>query len=232
MMQRLIDKAGILIEALPYIQSFDGKVVVIKLGGSAMSVSGCTEGVLKDVVFMEAVGMRPVLVHGGGLNISACMKKADHAALHSGAVTDAATSNCRERCQINRGLGRTIRISGKAPESVPAEGRSGRTYPMVKGATHNGGGHRFRRRGVAVSAPDPDHRQGHPGHRADRSGRTRKVYNINGDVARGDRRGPKEGRSGLPPMSRHPQKPRAKDRASPSSLNWDIQASRPVIKAE
>ena len=58
-MQKLIEKAGILIEALPYIQSFDGKVVVVKLGGSAMSVSGCTEGVLKDVVAQCADGTRP-----------------------------------------------------------------------------------------------------------------------------------------------------------------------------
>ena len=75
-MEKSIEKAGILIEALPYIQSFQNKIVVVKLGGSTMSVSGCDEGVLRDIVFMEAVKMKPVLIHGGGQAISRRMKEA------------------------------------------------------------------------------------------------------------------------------------------------------------
>ena len=69
-MQEAIEKARTLIEALPYIQSFDKKVVVIKFGGAAMDPSGDLSNILLSVVFMSQVGMRPVLVHGGGPAIS------------------------------------------------------------------------------------------------------------------------------------------------------------------
>ncbi|HDL65184.1 MAG TPA: acetylglutamate kinase [Proteobacteria bacterium] len=75
-MKKVIQKAAVLVEALPYIQSFQKKVVVVKLGGSAMISPECIEGVLRDVVFMEAVKMKPVLVHGGGNAISLRMKEA------------------------------------------------------------------------------------------------------------------------------------------------------------
>ncbi len=75
-MKKIIEKAAVLIEALPYIQSFQGKVVVVKLGGSAMTSPACVEGVLRDVVFMEAVKMKPVVIHGGGNAISRKMKEA------------------------------------------------------------------------------------------------------------------------------------------------------------
>jgi len=74
-MQKIIGKAAILIEALPYIQSFRGKIVVVKFGGSAMENANLKESIIRDVVFMHAVGMKPVLVHGGGARISAEMKK-------------------------------------------------------------------------------------------------------------------------------------------------------------
>ncbi|MDP8215501.1 MAG: acetylglutamate kinase [Candidatus Euphemobacter frigidus] len=75
-MEKIIEKAAVLIEALPYIQSFQKKIVVVKLGGSAMTSPDCVEGVLRDVVFMEAVKMKPVVVHGGGDAISLRMKEA------------------------------------------------------------------------------------------------------------------------------------------------------------
>jgi acetylglutamate kinase len=70
------EKAKVLVEALPYIQSFRGKTVVIKYGGSAISATGDVDNVLRDVVFMEAVGMRPVIVHGGGKRITERMREA------------------------------------------------------------------------------------------------------------------------------------------------------------
>jgi len=66
MMQKLIEKADVLIEALPYIKNFYEKIVVIKYGGSAMLDPAVRRGVLEDIVFMNYVGMRPILVHGGG----------------------------------------------------------------------------------------------------------------------------------------------------------------------
>ena len=69
-LQEQIVKANTLIEALPYIQSFRGKIVVVKYGGSTMNGSNDADTVLQDVVFMEIVGMKPVVVHGGGLAIT------------------------------------------------------------------------------------------------------------------------------------------------------------------
>ncbi len=65
-MEQAIQKSDVLIEALPYIQSFRNKIVVIKLGGSAMKERNVMDGVLQDIVFLKAVGMEPILVHGGG----------------------------------------------------------------------------------------------------------------------------------------------------------------------
>ncbi len=69
-MQEWIEKADVLIEALPYIQQFRGEVIVVKFGGSAMEDPAHIEGVLEDVTFMECVGMLPIVVHGGGKAIS------------------------------------------------------------------------------------------------------------------------------------------------------------------
>ena len=64
------NKAEVLIEALPYIRAFAGKVVVVKYGGSAMVDEEIQKNVIKDVALLKLVGMRPVIVHGGGKEIS------------------------------------------------------------------------------------------------------------------------------------------------------------------
>lgn len=71
-----IRKADVLIEALGYIRKFHGRFTVIKLGGSVMENVDALRALLVDVVFMQTVGMRPVVVHGGGKAISAAMEKA------------------------------------------------------------------------------------------------------------------------------------------------------------
>ena len=75
-MQRAIAKADVLIEALPYIQDFRDAIIVVKFGGSAMEERRNVENILTDVAFMECVGMKPVLVHGGGKAISKAMTDA------------------------------------------------------------------------------------------------------------------------------------------------------------
>ena len=70
-MQKEIDKAAVLIEALPYIQKFRNEIVVIKFGGSAMEDKDLIKKTMRDIVFMECIGMKPVVVHGGGKAISA-----------------------------------------------------------------------------------------------------------------------------------------------------------------
>ena len=74
-MKEFVEKAGVLIEALPYIQRFRDAVIVVKYGGSAMEDPTRAAGILLDVAFMECVGMRPVIVHGGGKAISRGLKK-------------------------------------------------------------------------------------------------------------------------------------------------------------
>lgn len=69
------DKASILVEALPYIQEFYGKTIVIKYGGNAMINDTLKEQVMKDIVLMKYVGIRPVIVHGGGPDITSFLKK-------------------------------------------------------------------------------------------------------------------------------------------------------------
>ncbi len=71
------DSAKMLLEFLPYIQEHRGKTFVIKLGGSAMSQADCLAEVATDVVLLQHVGIRPVLVHGGGPEVSEYMKRLD-----------------------------------------------------------------------------------------------------------------------------------------------------------
>lgn len=75
-MNDAIRKAEVLIEALGYIRTFHNKLTVIKLGGSAMEDADALRSTLQDVVFMSTVGMRPILVHGGGKPIDRAMAKA------------------------------------------------------------------------------------------------------------------------------------------------------------
>jgi len=74
-MEEAIAKAKVLVEALEYIQRFVNKVVVIKIGGSVMEDDQAMTDLLTDVVFMNTVGMRPVIVHGGGKAISEAMEQ-------------------------------------------------------------------------------------------------------------------------------------------------------------
>lgn len=75
-MQQMIEKASVLVEALPYIQKFRGDTVVVKFGGSIMESEVGYRNILKDIAFMECVGLRPVLVHGGGKAVSKKMREA------------------------------------------------------------------------------------------------------------------------------------------------------------
>jgi acetylglutamate kinase len=74
-MKELVNKANILVEALPYIRSFYGKTFVIKYGGSAQTEKDLKQAFAQDVVLMSFIGIRPIIVHGGGPRISATMKK-------------------------------------------------------------------------------------------------------------------------------------------------------------
>ena len=64
--KEVLKKAEVLIEALPYIQKFNRKIIVVKYGGSAMSNEELQKNVIKDVTLLKLVGFKPIIVHGGG----------------------------------------------------------------------------------------------------------------------------------------------------------------------
>jgi acetylglutamate kinase len=121
-MQDLITKAATLLEALPYIQRFRSQTFVVKYGGSFMDSpdANVREGVARDVVFLEAVGINPVVVHGGGKAITRAMELAGLVAtfIQGQRVTDAATVDVVERVlsrEINPEIVKTLEsLGGKA----------------------------------------------------------------------------------------------------------------------
>lgn len=74
-MEKVLEKAEVLIEALPYIQRFNRRVIVIKYGGSAMANEELQNNVIKDVALLKLVGFKPIIVHGGGKEISRWVEK-------------------------------------------------------------------------------------------------------------------------------------------------------------
>jgi len=75
-MQEILKKAEVLIEALPYIQRFNRKIIVVKYGGSAMVDEELKQSVIQDVTLLKLVGFKPIIVHGGGKEISKWVAKA------------------------------------------------------------------------------------------------------------------------------------------------------------
>ncbi len=92
-MEKIIEKAGVLVEALPYIRKFRGRRFVIKFGGSILADESLKETIIQDIVFLSFVGVKPVVVHGGGPGINEAMKKAGKAPrfINGLRVTDAET---------------------------------------------------------------------------------------------------------------------------------------------
>ena len=125
-MEQALDKARVLVEALPYIQKFAGKTVVIKYGGHAMVDPVLKESVIMDVLLLHSVGIRPVLVHGGGPEINSMLKKVgiESQFVRGLRVTDAQTMeiaqmvllgklNTEMVSLLNRFGGKSVGLSGK-----------------------------------------------------------------------------------------------------------------------
>lgn len=123
--QKYLDKAEVLIEALPYIQRFSKKIIVVKYGGSAMIDEELKQDVIEDVVLLKLIGFKPIIVHGGGKEISKWVGKVgmEPEFVNGLRVTDEATMELaemvlgkvnKELVQLVQGLGvRAIGISGK-----------------------------------------------------------------------------------------------------------------------
>jgi acetylglutamate kinase len=111
------DKARILAEALPYIQRFHGKTIVIKYGGNAMTDEKLKEGFARDVVLLKLVGMNPVIVHGGGPQIDELLKRVGKKGefVQGMRVTDAETMDIVEMVlggQVNKEIVQLINSHG------------------------------------------------------------------------------------------------------------------------
>ena len=124
-MQKLIDKAAVLVEALPYIRRFYEKTIVVKYGGHAMTDDALRASFAVDVVFLKYVGLRPVIVHGGGPQIGAIQEKLglESTFVDGLRVTNDATMEVVEMVLggrvngeivelVNRGGGRAVGLTG------------------------------------------------------------------------------------------------------------------------
>jgi acetylglutamate kinase len=132
--QSLLAKAEVLVEALPYMQRYAGQTFVIKYGGHAMGDPDAAQDFAEDIVLLKAVGINPVVVHGGGPQIGAMLKKlgVESSFVDGLRVTDAETAKVAEMVlsgAINKELvgwiseagGRAVGISGKDGKFVTAE---------------------------------------------------------------------------------------------------------------
>ena len=98
------DRVQVLSEALPYLQKFAGRTIVVKYGGAAMKEEALRQQVIRDVVFMSSVGVRPILVHGGGPEINTWLGKLniEPQFINGLRVTDAATMEVVEMVLVGR----------------------------------------------------------------------------------------------------------------------------------
>ena len=139
-MEQIVRRAETLIEALPYIRAFQGKTLVVKYGGAAMEQADLKEQFAKDVLLLRLVGIRPVIVHGGGPQIGALMKRLGKEPRFVGGmrVTDEETMEIVEMVLVGKinkeivGLinlhgGRAVGLSGKDGSLIRAHKRLHRT---------------------------------------------------------------------------------------------------------
>jgi len=130
-MQKYLDKAEVLIEALPYIQRFNRKIIVVKYGGSAMIDEELKEHVIQDVTLLKLVGFKPIIVHGGGKEISKWVGKVgmEPEFVNGLRVTDEATMELAEMVlgKVNKSLVQLVESLG-----VRAIGISGKDGGLLK----------------------------------------------------------------------------------------------------
>lgn len=129
-------KAAVLIEVLPYLKQFSGKTIVIKYGGNAMVSEELKRRVIQDIVLMKTVGMRPVVVHGGGPEITALLKRMGKQSAFVGGlrVTDAETVEVAEMVlvgKINTEIVKLLNLNG-----APAVGLSGKDADLMIASKH------------------------------------------------------------------------------------------------
>lgn len=132
--QEYLNKAAVLIEALPYIQRFNRKIVVVKYGGSAMVDPELRKDIIKDVVLLKLVGFKPIIVHGGGKEISKWVSKVgmEPRFVNGLRVTDEATMEIAEMVlnKVNKELVSYVESLGVHAAGV--SGKDGRLLTVEK----------------------------------------------------------------------------------------------------
>ena len=132
--QKYLDKAETLIEALPYIQRFNRKIVVVKYGGSAMLDEELKANVIKDVVLLKLIGFKPIIVHGGGKEISRWVGKVGMKPEFKNGlrVTDEATMELAEMVlgKVNKSLVQLVESLGV--RAIGISGKDGRLLSVKK----------------------------------------------------------------------------------------------------
>lgn len=125
-------RVRVLSEALPYIQEFAGRIVVVKYGGAAMKDSTLKDKVIRDIVFLSCVGVRPVVVHGGGPEINSWLDKLgiEPQFKHGLRVTDAATMDVVEMVLVGRVNKELVSLISRAGGS--AVGLCGKDGNLIK----------------------------------------------------------------------------------------------------
>ncbi len=125
-------RVRVLSEALPYIQQFAGRIVVVKYGGAAMKDSTLKDKVIRDIVFLSCVGVRPVVVHGGGPEINSWLDKLgiEPQFKHGLRVTDAATMDVVEMVLVGRVNKELVSLISRAGGS--AVGLCGKDGNLIK----------------------------------------------------------------------------------------------------
>lgn len=133
-MDMWLHKAEILIEALPYIREFNGKKIVVKYGGSAMTDNKLKKSVMKDVALLKLIGFKPVIVHGGGKEISKWVKLSggEPQFINGLRVTDEKTMEIAEMVlnKVNKGL--VQYMEGEGIRSIGISGKDGATMKVKK----------------------------------------------------------------------------------------------------
>lgn len=133
-MEQVLKKAEVLIEALPYIQKFNRKIIVVKYGGSAMSNEELQKNVIKDVTLLKLVGFKPIIVHGGGKEISRWVGKVGKEAqfINGLRVTDSETMEIAEMVlnKVNKSLVTMVEELGV--KAVGVSGKDGKLLNVEK----------------------------------------------------------------------------------------------------
>lgn len=141
MYEKEMDKASVLIEAIPYIRRFSGSIVVVKYGGSAMVDEKLKKSVIKDIALLKYIGLKPIVVHGGGKEITALLSKVGKETVFVDGlrVTDSETAAYAEMV-LSGSIGKSLveNLQSVGIDACGINGKDGHTLQVRKKVFDNG----------------------------------------------------------------------------------------------